>query len=128
VTAPYSVAFYADKDDLVDGRPPAQIAYAALKGAGGVEYERIREAIKRLIAAAPYSEDSDDPDLVGGPGSRWARRHLYRIGDDSKVPPEVAAFTVWVDTPRTRWWLTWSRDPHRARRLLIHSLVPEPGS
>ncbi len=128
MTAPYSVAFYADKDDLIGGRPPAQIAYEALKDAGGVEYDRVREAIKRLIAVAPYSEDSDDPDLVGGPGSRWARRHLYRLGDDSKVPPEVAAFTIWINTPRGRWWLTWSRDPQRADRLLIHSLVPEPGS
>ncbi len=108
MTAPYSVAFHADKDDLIDGRPPAQLTYAALKDAGGAEYERV--------------------DLVGGPGSRWARRHLYRIGDDSKVPPEVAAFTIWIDTPRSRWWLTWSRDPHRAGRLLIHSLVPEPGN
>jgi hypothetical protein len=71
VTAPYSVAFYADKDDLIDGRPQAQITYIALKDAGDVEYDRVREAIKRLIAAAPYHEDSDDPDLVGGPGSRW---------------------------------------------------------
>jgi hypothetical protein len=128
VTAPYSVAFYADKDDLIDGRPPAQIAYTALKEAGGDEYERVRGAIKRLIAAAPYSEDSDEPDLTGGPGSRWARRHLYRIGDDSTVPPEVAAFTIWIDTARSRWWLTWSRDPHRAGSLLIHSLVPEPAN
>jgi hypothetical protein len=52
VTAPYSVAFYADKDDLIDGHPPAQIAYAALRETGGDEYERVREAIKRLIAAA----------------------------------------------------------------------------
>jgi hypothetical protein len=50
-----------------------------------------------------------------------------RFGDDSAVPPEVIAFTIWIDTPRSRWWLTWSRDPHRAGRLLIHSLVPEPG-
>ena len=128
MTAPYSVAFYADKDDLIDGHPPAQIAYAALKEAGGAEYARVREAIKRLIAVAPYSEDSDDPDLAGGPGSRWARRHLYRLGDDSAIPPEVAAFTIWTDTSRSRWWLTWSRDPHHADRLLIHSLVPEPGS
>ncbi|GEM_PF-2197601 len=128
MTAPYSVAFYADKDDLIDGRPPAQIAYAALKETGGAEYERVREAIKRLIAAAPYSEDSDEADLAGGPGSRWAKRHLYRIGDDSTVPPEVTAFTIWIDTPRRRWWLTWSHDPHRAGRLLIHSLVPEPAN
>ena len=128
MTAPYSVAFYADKDDLIDGHPPAQIAYAALKEAGGAEYARVREAIKRLIAVAPYSEDSDDPDLAGGPGSRWARRHLYRLGDDSAIPPEVAAFTIWIDTSRSRWWLTWSRDPHHADRLPIHSLVPEPGS
>lgn len=128
MTAPYSVAFYADKDDLIDGRPPAQIAYTALKETGGDEYGRVREAIKRLIAAAPYSEDSDEPDLAGGPGSRWARRHLYRIGDDSTVPPEVAAFTIWIDTPRSRWWLTWSHDPHRAGGLLIHSLVPEPAN
>ncbi len=87
-----------------------------------------REAIRRLIAAAPYRDDSDDPDLAGGSGSRWARRHLYRIGDDSTVPPEVAAFTIWIDTSRSRWWLTWSRDPHRAGRLLIHSLVPEPAN
>ena len=126
MTAPHPVAFYADKDDLIDGRPPAQIAYGALKETGGAEYERVREAIKRLIAAPPYSEHSDEPDLAGGPGSRWARRHLYRIGDDATVPPEVAAFTIWTDTPRSRWWLTWSRDPHRADRLLIHSLVPEP--
>jgi hypothetical protein len=72
VTAPYSVAFCADKDDLIDGRPPAQIAYAARKETGGDEYERIREAIKRLIAAARYSEDSDQPDLAGGPGTRWS--------------------------------------------------------
>jgi hypothetical protein len=128
VTVRYSVAFHAAKDDLIDGRPAAQIAYAALKEAGGVEYERVQEAIKRLIAVAPYREDSDDPNLVGGPGSRWARRHLYRFGDDSAVPPEVIAFTIWIDTPRSRWWLTWSRDPYRAGRLLIHSLVPEPGS
>jgi len=127
VTAAYSAAFYADKDDLIDGRPPAQTVYAAPKEAGGAEYERVREAIKRLIAAPPYREHIDDPDLIGGPGSRWARRHLYRIGDDSRVPPEVTAFTIWIDTPRTRWWLTWSRDPHRPGRLLIHSLVPEPG-
>jgi hypothetical protein len=127
VTARYSVAFYADKDDLIAGRPPAQIAYATLRDSGGAEYERVREAIWRLIAAVPYSEDSDDPDMVGGPGSRWARRHLYRLGDDSAIPPEVAAFTIWIDTPRTRWWLTWSRDPHRPDRLLIHSLVSEPG-
>ena len=128
MTAPYSVAFYADKDDLIDGHPPAQIAYAALKEAGGVEYARMRDAIKRLIAVAPYNQDSDDPDLAGGPGRRWARRHRYRFGDDSAIPPEVAAFTIWIDTSRRRWWLTWSRDPHRADRLLIHSLVPEPGS
>jgi len=128
VTAPYSVAFYAEKDDLIGGRPPAQIAYEALKEAGGADYERVREAIKRLIAESPYREESDDPDVVGGPGSRWARRHLYRIGDVSTVPPEVTAFTIWIETPRTRWWLTWSRDPHRAHRLLIHSLVPEPGN
>ena len=127
MTAPYSVAFYADKDDLVDGRPPAQIAYAALSEAGGISYERVREGIKRLISADPYSENSDDPDIAGGPGSRWARRHLYRLGDDSAMPPDVAAFTIWIDTPAGRWWLTWSRDPHRADRLLIHSLVPEPG-
>jgi hypothetical protein len=128
VTAPYSVAFYADKDDLIDGRPPAQIAYLALKKAGGADYERVREAIKRLIAEVPFREDSEDPDLAGGPGSRWARRHLYRIGDVSTVPPEVTAFTIWIDTPRGRWWLTWSRDPQRADRLLIHSLVPGPGN
>ncbi len=128
MTAPYSAAFYADREDLIDGRPPAQITYLAVKEAGGAEYERIRETIRRLIAAPPYSEHSDDPDLAGGPGSRWARRHLYRTGDDSKIPPEVAAYTIWIDTPRTRWWLTWSRDPHRPRMLLIHSLVPEPGN
>ncbi len=127
MTTPYSVAFYADKEDLVDGRPSAQVTYAALKKAGGVDYERIRDAIRRLIAAAPYREGGDDPDLAGGPGSRWARRHLYRIGEDSTVPLEVAAFTIWIDTPSGRWWLTWSRDPNRAGRLLIHSLVPEPG-
>jgi len=128
VTAPYSAAFYADKGDLIDGRPPAQIAGAALKEAGGAEYEKVREAIRRLIAVPPYSEDSGDPELVGGPGSRWARRHLYRLGDDSAIPPEVTAFTVWIDTPHTRWWLTWSRDPHLEGRILIHSLVPEPES
>ena len=128
MTTPYSVAFYADKDDRVDGRPPAQIAYAALKDAGGIEHERVREAIKRLIAAVPYREDNDDPDLAGGPGSRWARRHLYRLGDHSTVPPGMTAYTIWIDTPRTRWWLTWSRDPHRTGRILIHSLVPEPGN
>jgi hypothetical protein len=128
VTALYSVAFYADKGDLVDGRPPAQIAYAALKKAGGAEYEKVREAIRRLVAVPPYSEDSGDPDLAGGPGSRWARRHLYRLGDNSAVPPEATAFTVWVDTPSTRWWLTWSRDPHQAGRILIHSLVRAPES
>jgi hypothetical protein len=126
VTAQYSVAFYADKDDLIDGRPPAQIAYAALREAGGAAYERVRDAIKRLISADPYSEHSNDPDIAGGPGSRWARRHLYRLGDDSAIPPEVAAFTIWIDTPGGRWWLTWSRDPHRADRLLIHSLLPGP--
>jgi hypothetical protein len=126
VTAPYSVAFYADKDDLIDGQPPARIAYAALKDAGGVEYERAREAIKRLIAAAPYREDSENPDLAGGPGSRWAKRHLYRLGDQSTIPPEVTAYTIWIDTPQRRWWLTWSPDPHRPDRLLVHSLVPEP--
>jgi hypothetical protein len=128
VTAPYSAAFYADKGDLVDGRPPAQITYTALKDAGGTEYEKVREAIRRLIATAPYSEDSLDPDLAGGPGSRWARRHLYRLGDNGAIPPEVTAFTVWVDTPRTRWWLTWSRDPHQEGRILIHSLVRAPES
>jgi hypothetical protein len=128
VTAPYSVAFYADKGDLVDSRPPSQIAHAALKEQGGVEYEKVREAIRRLIASPPHREDSSDPDLAGGPGSRWARRHLYRLGDDSAIPPEVTAFTVWVETPRTRWWLTWSRDPHRGRRILIHSLVCAPES
>ena len=128
MTAPYSAAFYADKGDLIDGRPPAQIAGAALKEAGGAEYEKVREAIRRLIAVPPYSEDSGDPELVGGPGSRWARRHLYRLGDDSAIPPEVTAFTVWIDTPHTRWWLTWSRDPHLEGRILIHSLVPEPES
>ena len=128
MTTPYSVAFYADKDDLIDGQAPAQIAYTSLKDAGGVEYERVREAIKRLIAAAPYTEDSDDPDLVGGPGSRWARRHLYRLGDQSTVPPEVTAYTIWINTPLSRWWLTWSRDPHHPGRLLIHSLVPEPSA
>jgi hypothetical protein len=128
VTAPYSVAFYSDKGDLVDSRPPAQIAYAALKERGGVEYEKVREAIRRLIASPPYREDSGDPDLAGGPRSRWARRHLYRLGDDSAIPPEVTAFTVWVDTPRTRWWLIWSLDPHRERRILIHSLVRAPES
>jgi len=128
VTAPYSVAFYADKGDLVDGRPPAQIAYAALKAAGGAEYEMVRDAIRRLIAVSPYSEDSGDPDLAGGPRSRWARRHLYRLGDDSAIPAEVTAFTVWVDTPRTRFWLTWSRDPHQEGRILIHSLVRAPES
>lgn len=126
MTTRYGVAFYAHKDDLIAGRPPAQIAYTSLRDCGGAEYERVREAIQRLIAAAPYSEESDDPDLAGGPGSRWARRHLYRLGDDSAIPPEVAAFTIWIDTPRTRWWLTWSHDPHRPDRLLIHSLVPEP--
>jgi hypothetical protein len=128
VTAPYSAAFYADKEDLIDGRPPAQIAYAALREAGGIEYDQVREAIRRLIAVDPYREDSDDPDLVGGPSSRWARRHLYRIGDNSAVPPDVTAYTIWINTPRTRWWLTWSRDPYRSGRLLIHSLVPEPGN
>ena len=128
MTSPYSVAFYADKDDLVGGLPPAQVAYAALREAGGVEYERVRESIKRLIAEAPFLEDSDDPDLAGGPSSRWARRHLYRLGDQSTVPPEVTAYIIWIDVPRARWWLTWSRDPHRPGRLLIHSLVPEPGS
>jgi hypothetical protein len=127
VTTPYSVAFYADKEDLIDGRPPAQVTYAALKDSGGVDYERIRDAIMRLIAGPPYGEHGDDPDLIGGPGSRWARRHLYRPGDDSKIPPEVTAFTIWIDTPSRRWWLTWSRDPYRAGRLLIHSLVPGPG-
>jgi hypothetical protein len=124
--AQYLVAFYADKDDLIDGRPPAQISYGALKEAGGTEYELVRNAIRRLTAAPPYSEDDDDPDLTGGPGSRWARRHLYRLGDASAVPPEVLAFTIWIDAPRRRWWLTWSRDPHHGDRLLIHSLVPEP--
>src|SRR5215469_1235252 len=88
----------------------------------------VREALRRLIAVSPYSEDSGDPDLVGGPGSRWARRHLYRLGDDSAIPPEVTAFTVWIDTPRTRWRLTWSRDHHQEGRILIHSLVREPES
>jgi hypothetical protein len=126
VTAQYSVAFYADKDDLIDGRPPAQIACAALREAGSIPYERVREAIKRLISGDPYSQHSNDPDIAGGPGSRWARRHLYRLGDDSAIPSEIAAFTIWIDTPGGRWWLAWSRDPHRADRLLIHSLVPEP--
>ncbi len=81
---------------------------------------RVREAIKRLIAVAPYKEDSDDPDLAGGPGSRWTRRHLSRVGDDSAIPPEAAASTIWIDTSRSRSWLTWSRDPHHADRLLIH--------
>jgi hypothetical protein len=123
---PYLVAFYADKDDLIDGRPPAQVTYASLKDAGGAEYERVRDAIRRLIVAPPYSEDSDDPDLAGGPASRWARRHLYRLGDDSAIPPEVTAFTIWIATPSGRWWLTWSRDPHQADRILIHSLTAEP--
>lgn len=127
MTAAFSVAFYADKPDLVEGRPPAQVAYAALKETGGIDYERVREAIKRLIAAPPYAEDSDDPDLIGGPGSRWARRHLYRLGDGSAVPPEVTAYTIWISAPRHRWWLTWSRDPHQAGRLLIYSLAPAPG-
>lgn len=125
---PYSVAFHADKADLIDGRPPAQIAYMKLKKEGGAEYERVREAIKRLIAAPPYDEHSDDPDLVGGPGSRWARRHLYRLGAESAIPPQVTAFTIWIDTPSVRWWLTWSHDPARQDRLLIHSLVPSPSS
>jgi hypothetical protein len=128
VTAAYAIAFYADKADLVDGKPPAQVAYAELKGTGGIEYERVRDAIRRLIAAPPYAEDSDNPDLIGGPGSRWARRHLYRLGDDSAVPPEVTAYTVWISTPGRRWWLTWSRDPQRAGRLLIYSLAPGPGN
>src|SRR6266566_2984756 len=123
----YSVAFYADKADLIEGRPPAQVVYTELKEKGGVEYERVREVIKRLTAVPPYQEDSDDPDLDGGPSSRWARRHLYRLGDDSAVPPQVTAFTIWIDTPRARWWLTWSHDPNRADRLLIHSLAPAPG-
>jgi hypothetical protein len=124
--AQYAVAFYADKDDLIDGRPPAQISYQGLKELGGAQYELVRDAVKRLIAAHPYREGTQDPDLAGGPGSRWARRHLYRLGDASAVPPEVIAFTIWIDTPRGRWWLTWSRDPHRTDRLLVHSLVPEP--
>lgn len=129
MTAAYSVAFYADPDDLINGRPAAQIAYAALRETGGVEYERAREAIRRLIAADPYREHADDPDMDGGPGSRWARRRMYRIGeDDTTEPTAVAAFTIWGDTPRTRWWLTWSRDPDSATRILIHSLAPEPGS
>ena len=127
MTAAYSVAFYADKADLVDGKPLAQVAYAAVKETGGVECERVRDAIKRLTAAPPYAEDSDDPDLTGGPGSRWARRHLYRLGDDSMVPPEVTAYTIWISTQGRRWWLTWSRDPQRAGRLLIYSLAPAPG-
>lgn len=128
MTGQYSIAFYADKDDLIDGRPPAQLTYSALKQAGGIEYERVRGAIVRLIAAPPFSEDADDPDLAGGPGSRWARRHLYRLGDDATIPAELAAFTIWIDTPRDRWWLTWSRDPDHKERLLIHSLVRAPAS
>ena len=126
MTAVFSVAFYADKPDLVEGRPSAQVAYAALKETGAIEYERVRDAIKRLIAAPPYAENSDDPDLIGGPGSRWARRHLYRLGDDSAVPPEVTAYTIWINTPGHRWWLTCSRDPQQAGRLLIYSLAPAP--
>lgn len=128
MTGEYSVAFYADKDDLVDGQPPALLAYAALRQVGDIEYERVRDSIRRLIASPPFSEDADDPDLAGGPGSRWARRHLYRLGDDGTIPAEITAFTIWVDTPRNRWWLTWSRDPDQNDRLLIHSLVRAPGS
>lgn len=127
MTARYTVAFYADKADLVDGRPSAQVVYAALKESGGIEYERVRDAIKRLIAAPPYEEDSDDPDLIGGPGSRWAHRHLYRLGNASVVPAEVTAYTIWIAAPDRHWWLTWSRDPQRADRLLIYSLAPAPG-
>jgi len=126
VTAPYRVGFAADKPDLIDSMPAAQVTYLRLKEEGGVEYERVREAIKRLIAASPYHEDSGDPDLAGGPGSRWARRHLYRF-DGSRVPRDTTAFTIWISTPARRWWLTWSRDPHRADRLLVYSLTPSPG-
>lgn len=126
MTASYSVAFYADTADLVDGKPPAQVTYSALKEAGGTEYERVRDAIKRLIAVAPYTEEGDNPDMVGGPGSRWARQHLYRLGDDSAVPAEVTAYTIWITTPVRRWWLTWARDPHQARRLLMYSLCSAP--
>jgi hypothetical protein len=125
-TPKYQIAFYADKEDLVDGHPPAQIAYVALKEHGGIAYQRVREAITRLIAQPPYTEDNEDPDLIGGPGSRWVRRHLYRLCDDANVPPEITAFTIWINTPDGRWWLTWSRDPARADRLLIHSLALAP--
>jgi hypothetical protein len=126
VTAAYSIAFASDKPDLTGGRPAAQVVYAELKEQGDIEYERVRDAIKRLIAAPPYSESNDDPDLVGGPGSRWARRHLYRFGSESSLPPDVTAFTIWINTPQRRWWLTWSRDPREAKRLLIYSLTPAP--
>lgn len=128
MTPPYTVAFYADKADLIDGRPPAQVAYLKLRDHGGAEYERVRETIRRLIAAPSYSEHDDDPDLAGGPGSRWARRHLYRLGDESAIPLQVTAYTIWIDTPRSRWWLTWSYDPVRPGRLLIHSLALAPGN
>jgi hypothetical protein len=69
VTAPYSVAFYADKDDLIDGRPPAQIAYAALKKAGGAEYENVREAIRRLIAVPPTAKTAMTRIWLAGQGA-----------------------------------------------------------
>lgn len=126
MTARYSVAFAAESLDLIEGEPPARFVYTSLKEKGGVEYERVRDAIKRLIAAYPFSEGNDDPDLDGGPGSRWARRHLYRT-DAGGSPPEVTAYTVWIDAPGRRWWLTWAHDPENSRRLLIYSLAPAPG-
>jgi hypothetical protein len=54
VTAPYSAGFAADKPDLAGSLSSAHLTYVTLKKAGGVEYERVREAISRLIAAPPY--------------------------------------------------------------------------
>lgn len=126
MTAPYSVAFAAESPDLIDGCPPSQLTYAELKSKGGTEYELIRDTIKRLIAAPPFSEVSEDPELVGGPGSRWARRHLYRL-DPGNSSSAATAFTIWINTPGRRWWLTWARDPQDQKRILIYSLTPAPG-
>ena len=73
MTAPYSAAFHADKDDPIDGRPPAQIAYAALKVAGGIGYDQAPKRDQVADRRGSAQKDSDDPDLVGGPSAGFGR-------------------------------------------------------
>ena len=83
--------------------------------------EAISSAIRKFgvrgCAGRMAQEFGDHPDAAAS-RMRWVLLLAQMTPDGASAP----------ETSRTRWWLKWSRDPHRPGRLLIHSLVPEPGN